>query len=483
MRTLLAGRDLVVRTVGDAALTAEALGGALLLGGTVVLVAYGGSPELVLALPLGMAFLALAVLRPVAAVCISLLLVVAEAVQVPLGPLGALSATEVAFLMVAFGWCWRALTGVAGTRHLQIADYPMAAFVLALLPGLVLGVPPAVVLRLTVMYGAFLLVFLTVKAFSPRELRTVVIALGISGGLLALGGLYTYVSGGGVRLSGTAISGRAAFGISDPNYFGAYLQLAALPLLALLVAHRGTRARLPLFAAVAAAGAAIVFSFSRGALLGTAVAVAVVVLAWSRTRVLSAIVLLVVVLGTAANINPLIRSDTTEVVARRISAVGSSSNDNRLILWDRSLETVVDRPQGVGALEFKGVSRQAGITERGRPLENAHNTYLNVAVELGVFGLVAYLLWMARVGWDIAVEWRRRRPETFGLAVGAGAAFIGYSLQAMTIVQYRVQPMLALLFVLAGVAAAARAAEDDPGAAAVEPQQATSASAASSARA
>ncbi len=137
------------------------------------------------------------------------------------------------------------------------------------------------------------------------------------------------------------------------------------------------------------------------------------------------------------------------------SVTVSSDNNKRSLLAAEGLALFLDRPEGVGALQFRTVSAELGLTERGRPLENLHNAYVNVAVELGALGLLSYLLWLARTARDLTSEWRRRRRETFPLVVGLTAAFVGFAFQALTIVQYRVQAIFAVAFVLAGMAAAA----------------------------
>jgi O-antigen ligase len=424
---------------------------------------YATTPWLPVALAVGGGFLLLSAVRPVAAVSVGCTLAVVEAQQLPVPGIGKLSATELALAMVAAGWCWRALTGDPRVRYPQIADYPVIALVLLLLPGITFGADPADVVRLTVLWGAFFLVFLTVKGFTPDELRWVLLALGLGAGVLGLLGIVGYLQGGGATVTSTgSASGRAVAGIPDPNYYAAYLQLAAVPLLALLVAGR-TRWRAVAWVAVVAAGAGVVLSLSRGALLGTVIGVGLVLAAWTRSRWAVATVALVLVTTGLAGLNPLVQSDMTSVVADRVaSATVQSENNKRTLLWSSAVDTVIERPQGVGVLQFEEVSRRLGLTERGRPLENVHNTYLNLAVELGVAGLLAYLLWLARTAVDLVVEWRRRRPETFPVVVGLSGALLGYSAQAMTVSQYRVQAVFATFFVLAGAAAAARA-WPDPG--------------------
>lgn len=443
-------------------LTAVAGAQLTVLVATAIVIAtlcYRTTPWLVLALPVVVGFFVLACLRPVLAVSVTLLLAVTQGIELPLGAAGALSTTEAAFLVLAAGWVWRALTGAPGVRFPEIADFPILALVLALLPGLALGAVPLEVLRLTFMWTAFFLVYLTVRGFSPAELRLVLIALGVGGALLAAVALIGYVQGGGATLydGGTAVTGRAAFGIADPNYFGGYLLIATAPLAACVLGGPG-RWRWVGGAAVGISLAALLVTLSRGAILGAALAAAVIVLAWTRTKVVAAGVLITAGLLTATSVNPLLDSAATEVVTERLSSVGTESSHNkRSLIWAESLEVVRQHPEGVGALQFRRVSESLGLTERGDPLENVHNTYLNLAVELGLAGLLAYLLWCARVAWDLAAEWRRRRPETYPIVVGLAGAFAGYAFQALTIVQYRVQSILATVFVLAGVAAAARA--------------------------
>jgi O-antigen ligase len=433
----------------------------------VTLLCYRASPLVALALPVAVGFLLLACTAPAPAVVIGCSLAVLEGFQVPIGGLGALAATEVAFLLIAVGWVWRALSGAPGVCYPQIVDYPIIALLLCLPIGLAIGAPPADVLRVGVMWSAFFLVFLTVKGFSPRELRLVLLALGLSAGALGALGVIGYLGGGGARLtaSGAGASGRAVAGIPDPNYYAAYLQMAAVPLLALVVAGR-TRWRVVAAGAVALASAGVVLSLSRGGLLGLLLAGTVVVLAWARTRAVAVALVAIVTVTTLANLNPLLESETTEVVSERLASITvSSENNKRSLLWSTTLDEIRQHPIGVGALQFPSVSVARGLTQRGHPLENVHNLYLNIAVELGVLGLLCYLLWLLRVGWDLVTEIGRRRPETYAIVVGVAASLVGYSFQALTVSQYRVETICATFFVLTGVAAAARSwsgAQDPP---------------------
>jgi len=432
-------------------------------GAAVATISYQVSPWIALAAPIALGYLVLSALRPVQALMIACVLVVFEDHQLPLGVIGSLSPSEFAFLLVGAGWVWRALEGRSDVRYVQIADYPIAALVLSVSVGLAVGVPVTTVVRFLVVWTAFFFVFLTVKGFAPQDVRRVLLALAVGGGALAALGARAYLRGGGATLtqSGAGVTGRAAAAIADPNYYGAYLQLAAVPLLALLVLGR-LRPRLPWIGVLSLMMAGIALSLSRGAVLGVVLGVGVVVLASARTRAVSLFVVTVMVATAAINVNPLLSSGTSEVIAERLSSVGvQSENNKRTLLWSRAIELTISHPEGIGALQFQVASERFGLTQLGSPLENVHNTYLNIAVELGLLGLLGYLAWLVRVGWDIAVEWRRRRRATFALAVGIGASLCGYSLQALTVSQYRVETIFATFFVLAGAAAALRAWPDD----------------------
>jgi O-antigen ligase len=440
------------------------LGALVLLAVLPAYISYLTFPAMPLLLAGAGAYLVLACVSPGWAVPIACALAPLEAVQVPLGKLGALSATETACLVLAVGWFWRALTRPESVSFPTIADFPTIAFILALLPGIAIGGEVPVVGKLLVMWTAFYFVYLTVRSLSPREIRRVLWALGLGAAALGVTGVLAYVAGGGAQVTegGNAVSGRASGGIADPNYYAAYLQLAGVPLLALAVS-RLTRRRIVAFAAVAAVALGILLSLSRGGTLGLVLATTVVVLSWSRTRWFTALVLVTLLGATVFNLNPLLSGEATEVVSERLAnTTVESSNNKRLLLWQKSLGVIDDHKAfGVGALQFEGQANRLGLTQRGAPLKNVHNIPLNIAVELGLLGLAAYLLWLGRIARDVVTEVRRRRRETFGIAVGLGAAFLGYVVQGLTVSQYQVQVVQATFFVLAGVAATVRGWDDD----------------------
>lgn len=398
----------------------------------------------------------LTVARPAVVLALALTLSPLESLQLPLGP-GALSPTEAALALVALGWLARAVSGYGRTVWPSWADVPLIALVLLVLPSALLGSAMSDVVKTAVMWSVFYLAFLTAKSLERREALLVIVALAVGAAVLGAQGVANYISSGGatVTAGGAAVTGRASSGIEDPNYYAAYLQLAAVPALGLVIGLRG-RWRGPAFVAVLCCVAGVVLSLSRGATLGLALALVLLLSAWSRSRRVAAALLVALAVALAVNAGPLVSSGVYQTVSSRLSSVtaGQSSTNSRLDLWDGALAMVQQHPEGIGVYRFETYAGRMGLIERGDPLEHAHNSYLNLAAELGLAGIAALLLWLAVVARGLWRELRRRRPETFAFAVGLLAAFAGWAFQSLTVTLYQVQVVWGTFFVLAGIAAA-----------------------------
>lgn len=441
---------------GRAGLAVLGAGVAVLGGAASALLDSRLHPLVPAALVVGVLLAWLTVTRPAIVLALALTLSPLEALQLPLGP-GALSPTEAALLVVALGWIARAVSGHGRTVWPGWGDAPVIALILLVLPSAVLGSELADVAKTAVMWSAFYLAFLVAKALDRRETVLVLVALVLGAGVLGAQGVLGYVSSGGASVSagGAAVSGRASSGIDDPNYYAAYLQLAAIPALGLVIGLRGRWRGLAL-AAVLACVAGIVLSLSRGATLGLVLALVLLLSAWSRSRRFAVAAVVALAATLAVNAGPLISSGVYQTVSTRLSSLtaGQSSTNTRLDLWKGALSLVQQHPEGIGIARFETHAGRMGLVERGAPLSHAHNSYLNLAAELGVAGLVALLLWLGVVARGLWRELRRRRPESFAFAVGLSAALAGWAFQSLTVTLYQVQVIWGTLFVLAGLAAA-----------------------------
>jgi O-antigen ligase len=255
---------------------------------------------------------------------------------------------------------------------------------------------------------------------------------------------------------------RAYGTFEQPNPFGGYMNLTALPALGALwgllmarVSRRdGTHDRRPtilspsnswLFALglVATAGSlALAFSWSRGAWLGFIAGVAVLVLFsarrwWVGLGLLVMGVVLVgggLVGGVAAGFGPAqsladrllgFRDDFTFGDVRGVDINDANySVLERLAHWQAAIDMARDDLwTGVGFGNYEAAYPRYALINWPAALGHAHNYYLNLLAEVGVTGLLAYLLlWGVIVAQTVWVMSRLPWPDR-GIALGLLAAW------------------------------------------------------------
>jgi O-antigen ligase len=190
-------------------------------------------------------------------------------------------------------------------------------------------------------------------------------------------------------------STRLGSSISNPNELASIL-VAALTLSLGLTAvlKRLPLARLAAAGAAALCAAAIFLTGSRGGLVGLAVALAAFLVVGARWRGRFLVVALVVVVAGVGYYNYVASPD----VRAHVSGVGNGTG--RLDLWQVGWRMVEQNPiQGVGAGNFP-VSSVHYLLQPGAIAEGsyfigtpkvAHNSYLEVWVELGLVGLTLFV--------------------------------------------------------------------------------------------
>jgi putative inorganic carbon (HCO3(-)) transporter len=110
-------------------------------------------------------------------------------------------------------------------------------------------------------------------------------------------------------------------------------------------------------------------------------------------------------------------------------AAGLDGNMGRFELWSRSLDLIRDMPYtGAGAGTFEPIlDTQFPFYLHGAWVEHAHNLFLQVAVDLGLPGLIAILallglvLWCA---WDAARRYREAGAYALAVLSWAGLASV-----------------------------------------------------------
>ena len=360
--------------------------------------AYAVSPFVLPALLFGVAFVFVVIQRPYLGVAGAFLAAPLESAHLPL-PTGALSPAEGALVLVGGIYLCRAVIVPESVHLPRGRDASLFVLLACVAMGLAIAVDVAPVMRVLLIWSLFVCVYLQAQTFTAAEMRVVVGALIVGAGLLGAIGAVAYLRSGNAVLysGGTATGARAAGTFADPNYYASLLQLALLPPLALLLSN--VRRNLWMAPFVVATLLGLAFSLSRGGAMGFAVGLLVLLL-WRRARWFAVGVALLFTVLTLANANPLIGSSQVSNVTERLSTVtdvGESSTNNRPRIWALALTTAEAHPFfGVGVNQFQNQAALNGLTERGSPLENAHNIPLSLMAELGFIGFAAFFTFVGR---------------------------------------------------------------------------------------
>lgn len=243
--------------------------------------------------------------------------------------------------------------------------------------------------------------------------------------------------------------------LRNPNLLAGYF-LPIVPF-ALGMAAQGKRVSLRWlgFAAAGLMMVGIVFTYSRGAYLGLAAEFAVLltlglVALWPRLKADRRAMLLAVALLALAALagawvvwhSPSLQGRIASIASPR----GDSSNSFRMNVWHSTLRLIHDSwwmGVGVGNDAFR--KAYALYMMSGFEALGAYNIYLEVAAEMGVFGLLAFLWFLrAMVGRALRVFLYGPGPERFW-AAAAIAALAGLCVHGLfDTVFYR--PSVQLLF-------------------------------------
>jgi O-antigen ligase len=233
----------------------------------------------------------------------------------------------------------------------------------------------------------FLIVFTAVR--TPKQVIGVVVAFIAGACIDAIYGLLS-------TPAATEDPSRLTGSIDDPNGLATVLMASLALSLGLAAAVRRVPiARLAVLGVAALCGAAILLTGSRSGLIALGVALAAFIVVGSRWRgriVVLALVLMVAGVG-------FYRYAASPTLRSHVSSVGSG--EARLDLWTVGWRMVEHNPvHGVGAGNFPVSSvhylLEPGAIDRsdsfiGTP-QVAHNTYLELWAELGIVGLMLFLL-------------------------------------------------------------------------------------------
>lgn len=240
----------------------------------------------------------------------------------------------------------------------------------------------------------------------------------------------------------------ATFG--TPNTLAAYLEMTVPLLLACLPmtiwgSQRKTFARAEMYLFAISAGMGLMtigLTQSRGGWVGIAAACLIIWLQIpGKTKWLVSAAAVVVVGGfllTAPGQSQLERFlDTFEETGQTSEISGQSGfaeGAGRSSVWGAARAMIMDHPlTGVGAGQFDERYREYTPEWRDRwPLGQAHNVWLQMGAQAGIWGIVAFAWWFSATLWSVITARRRLQSgREQWILTGVLAVLVAYSLHSL----------------------------------------------------
>jgi len=398
------------------------------------------SPVLALDVTLGAFAVVLGLLAQLRFGIIGLLMVLLISLplgRVTLAELGTVTVSPlmIIIMMLVTFWSWEFL---AGSRKIRASWMQLPLAILLLWSTISLYWTPDISLALKFVLvftmGAAVYVIVSEAAHSEKEVRTIMWAVVGIMGVVGLYAVVAYIWGlSGVSddlvESGSERFNRVEGIFTHPNFLGTFFALTIPPGIALAAAEEIRWKKMLTYSLVAAAIAGLTLTYSRGSWVGTGVGLLSLLLLPQRRFSLLLPLSLIGLLSL-----PFIGSFAVSgALLERLASFGSASADSgvipRLQIWSAAPKLVVEHALlGIGPGNF-GVAygRLLGITPvpdsyqslpdwyvyaANPPVQffpHAHNLFLNLTIELGLVGLVAFM-WLLTLAFLKA--WRIRRSTT-----------------------------------------------------------------------
>ncbi len=298
-------------------------------------------------------------------------------------------------IYTALSWGVKLFRGKRSVRF-EAADVAVFGYMLFLFGGGIVSLsssslkPALLMICLTAGY------FLAVGLLGSREwlIRASTLTV-LSAAAESLWALYLHFTGGGYSSRAwldsemfSSIGSRAVGSLDNPNMLGEYLVLIIPIAVAMVVGRKEGLRRFPAFLCCCALGVCLIMTWSRGAWIALILAALVFLLMWHHRS------LWLVIAGIASI--PILPSVLPASIINRFASIGNmadSSTSYRVYIWRASVHMIEDNL-------FTGIGIGEGAWNNLYPLyalegigeaPHSHNLFLQIWLETGVFGLLAFL--------------------------------------------------------------------------------------------
>lgn len=214
--------------------------------------------------------------------------------------------------------------------------------------------------------------------------------------------------------------GRAVGSFGQSNDLGAFLAIFTVFTASLLPAAKGFFAKLMVWAGMILGSIAVLLTISRGAIL--ALALGLLLVAFRTSKLLTGV--LVLVLATAPLWTPDFVKErvlSTQVEDQEFDEFTlENSSQLRVDTWRAIMDVVTDHPlDGVGFTGLGYVLPMTGSALGVAVKDSAHNTYLRFLGEMGILGLVLFVVLLFKC-WSLGRQVEKRGVTEFDRRIGAG---------------------------------------------------------------
>jgi putative inorganic carbon (hco3(-)) transporter len=422
-------------------------------------------------LPAALAAVVIALLRPVAAVALVILVIPVGLRELPGNPLGLQVMQVTALLAVVAAVTGRA---VLGRRPVDLPG-PLIWAVLLVVWGVVstlstvaldYSVRQLVALAVNVALALLAATVVTAMVTLRRLLVLLVVVAAAASvpALLGAGDLRTAYGGG-------VVAGRLEGTFTQPNQFGSFTMVVALVGAGLLLSARSARERVLVLLALLPVVLGLLLSLSRSSWIGVVGgALVLLVLLPSARRALLGVgvplVLVALALGAFAPENPQV-----QVVGARVATLGETGGgnpyDDRPRIWaEGRREVALDPLTGHGPGTFPVVSTRSASAASTVRAEHAHNVLLTVAAEYGLPGAALLVGLTLHVAAAVLRAIRRSAAAERAVVAGLAAACCAVAVQGLVDYTMRNAVLFTFFWLLVGLTVAATRAARDPLAAA-----------------
>ncbi len=303
----------------------------------------------------------------------------------------------------------------------------------------------------------FILYFLVVNLVRTREKYVILMwGLVILGLIACFIGIYQHIKGIGsnhgdglIRISGTAL---------DPNDFAMHLVILVPMVFAIFFNYKNIAIRVLSLLLLALLVLNIIFTYSRGGMLGFAVVFIFSILTFSFQRKKVILPIILVAIGIAS-ILPFIPAKYWERV-QTITDFDDPAIQARLDTWKTGLGMMSDHPirgVGLGAFRYEYIMRAytSGDVKTKASLFS-HNAYIQIGAEIGIPALALFLLLLFLCWMDLAkaekVFLSRGDLLFAGFSLSIKLGLLGYIVCAI----FLTQAFLTMIWILLPLAVVSR---------------------------